>query len=474
MPPSNHRRTCRDDNHDPAHFLRSEAQCSALFIWRCPLSSVHSRSAEASPGITVRHRLKGRTFRDLLSTAGVNVGITLLGSVGGILLARNLGAADRGRLVTVLLWPGVFGTLATLGIDKATCYLISRRRMQGAAIMATATRAALLSGTGVAIVGLVVAPLIGRTEAVTELLRVVFVMSPLFIVWGVWLSTLQAVDIAAMNRVRCVQPITYFSGIFALALLGRLTLTSATATFCGSLVVQAWSAGRAAWRSADRSEPGQSKLLRALYRYGVRVTPSTIFQQVNVRLDQLILSVLPAVAPSELGTYAVAASLSWLALPVATTFGSIAFPAVARATKESAIRRIERMSLLGSAGAAVMVLVPLCIVAPFAVPLLFGADFGGAVVCLWILAPGTVCLAMNRVLDNVLQGRGRPLTTAVGEGSAAVLTVVLLVALTPRFGIRGAAVASSMAYLSSTIILLTRLRVLRRQGTERSPELRPS
>ena len=419
-------------------------------------------------------RLKGRSFRDIASTASVNMGTTILTSIGGIFLARKLGATDRGGLVVVMQWPAVFGSFASLGLTQSTCYWVSRRRAQGAVITATAARAALLTGVAVAVAGFAIAPVIGRTDAVTNLLRVVFAMSPLFIAGGVWMSTLQAVNIAAWNRVRIVQPVTYFTAVMALALLGRLTLTSATATFCASLVLQTWWARRGARRSADRSDSDRRNLLGPLYHYGVRVWVSTIPQQINIRLDQLALSVMPAVASSQLGVYAVAASLSWLALPAATAFGSIAFPAVASAKSESAIRRIERVSLLGSAGAAAIVLLLVCVAAPFAVPRLFGADFDGAVVCLWLLAPGTVFLAMNRILDSLLQGRGRPLSTAVGEGTAAVLTVALLLILTPRFGIRGAAVASSVAYLSSTIILWSRLRTLRRQSTEPLPGLIPS
>lgn len=412
----------------------------------------------------IRQRLSSGSARDVTSTATVNVSVTLLTSVGGVILARQLGAADRGFLVTVLIWPAAMGGVASLGITQSACYWISRRRDEGVAIMNAAARAALLTGAAVGVVGFIVAPLIGRTELVTSLLRVVLALSPLFIAGGVWMSSLQAVDIAAWNRARIVQPVAYFTGVLGLALTGRLTLTTASTAFCVSLVVQTWHARRRARQAVEGAAASTGKLYSTLYRYGAKVSAATLPRLINMRLDQLVLSVLPAIAASELGIYAVATSLSWLALPAAAAFGSIAFPAVAGSTLETRTRRIERMSLLGSASVAAAVLLVVCLAAPFVVPRLFGRDFGAAVACLWLLAPGTICLAVNGVLAAVLQGRGRPLSTSFGEGAAAVVTVVLLLALTPHFGIRGAAAASSVAYLSATIVLCTRLKAARGDG----------
>jgi O-antigen/teichoic acid export membrane protein len=275
---------------------------------------------------------------------------------------------------------------------------------------------------------------------------------------------LQALQISAWNRARLVQPLAYFGIVLGLALCSKLSLTSATAALCCSLLLQFLYSRIRASRVVVGPRVGSTRFLGPLYQYGVRVWLSIIPQQINVRLDQLLLSIMPSVAASQLGAYAVAASLSWLALPVATAFGSVAFPAVARARTESEIRRIERTSILGSAGTAATVMVLLCAVAPSAIPRLFGPDFAASVSCVFLLAPGAVFLAVNLVLANLLQGRGKPLTTSIGEGTAVVLTVVLLALLVPPFGIRGAAVASSIAYLGSTVVLYSRLRVIRQRA----------
>jgi O-antigen/teichoic acid export membrane protein len=174
---------------------------------------------------------------------------------------------------------------------------------------------------------------------------------------------------------------------------------------------------------------------------------------VNVRLDQLVLSVLPAVSSAALGNYAVAASLSWLALPLATAFGSVAFPSIAGAATEGDARRIERTSLRGAAVTAGVAVVILAASASFVVPALFGRGFHSAVVALWLLAPGTVFLALNRVQGDLLRGRGHPIAVSSAEGVGALITLGLLLALIPPLGINGAAIASSIAYATISVLL---------------------
>ena len=91
-------------------------------------------------------------------------------------------------------------------------------------------------------------------------------------------------------------------------------------------------------------------------------------------------------------------------------------------------------------------LVPLALVAYWLIPLVFGADYRGAVPLLWILTPGAVFLACGQVVGDLLRGRNQPTVVAWSQGLAAVFTVVMLLALLPLIGVAGAAIASTVAY----------------------------
>jgi O-antigen/teichoic acid export membrane protein len=401
--------------------------------------------------------------RSVAGVAGANSLITLAGSIGGLLLARYLGPAARGHLVTIVIWPALIGTLASLGTTEATCYLIARsKRDEGPPIIATAAAAALATGLVVAVTGIGLASLIGRTEDVTNYLRFALALAPAYICGGVMTSALQARSIARWNVARGTQPVVYLVGIALLAIAGHLTLGSAVAVFCGAQLAQLTSGAMLVHRTFGRWSPVEPRRLRPLYRFGLQSSIASVPHIINVRLDQLLLSVLPAVSSASLGNYAVAASLSWLALPLATAFGSVAFPAIAGARTEAAARHVERASLLGGAVTAAAVMVVLALTADLIVPALFGPGFDDAIVVLRLLTPGTIFLALNRLLGDLIRGRGQPMAVSYAEGFGAVITITLLLALIPPLGINGAAIASSVAYASVTVLLSRALRRIRR------------
>ena len=412
----------------------------------------------------------GIVRRKVAATAATNVFLALIGGVGGVLLARVLGTSARGDLVVVAIWPAILGTFAAMGLTSATCYWISREPDQAPDFLTLATAGGVASGLLLAALGVSIAPHIGSSNEVHRYLLIMLLLSPIYLVAGVWVAALQAVDILRWNLARSLQPVVYLLLTVALIVAHRLTLASASlalgaSTVCslGTLVFMR-RAGLAFTASPDAA------YLARLYRYGVRVCLSSVPQTVNVTLDVLVLSITPGVSSRALANYAVAVSLSTLAIPLSLAFGSVAFPQVARTAVERDRRRIERHALLGSFTMAVAVVAIICAIAPFAVPRVFGSGFRAAVPALWLLAPGTVVLCVGLVVEDVLRGRGQPTFVTLSECIGAVITLVALPIAVPRFGINAAAAISSFAYITVAAVLLA---LLSHDRTNRSIELDP-
>lgn len=129
-------------------------------------------------------------------------------------------------------------------------------------------------------------------------------------------------------------------------------------------------------------------------------------------------------------------SLTLLPIPFVSAIGNVAFPRLAsQARATAATRRMQRMAVLGSAGLATAMLVPLAAGASWVVPFVFGAAYRGAVPLLWILSPGAIFLACGQITGDLLRGRNQPIFVAWAEGLAAVFTVVLLFALLAIVGV---------------------------------------
>jgi O-antigen/teichoic acid export membrane protein len=405
---------------------------------------------------SISRATSSRFARAVVGTAAANVIATGVGALGSLVLARELGATDRGLLALVVAWPTFAGQIALIGLPQAICYLNARAPVNAHVALSTATALGAAFSGVFGILGAACSDWITDEPEAVAMLRLLFFLLPLATVPVIWIASLQPTRLDLFNLAKLVQPITYFVTIAGMTLAtGGLTLDVAALSLVLSLVLQALISGVLTWRFVGRALKPSRNLVAPLLRYGARTVVSTFPYLVNGRLDQLILSVM--VPPAVLGNYALAVSISLLSHPVALAFGYVAFPKISATEKDSEKRRVERLAMVGSLVAGTAVLLPIAAASPWLIPTLFGSAFNPAVPLIWILLPGAIFFSCNHVAEDVLRARGQPLAPALAEGAGAVATVLLLLALVPPFGAKGAAVSSVIAYISIGAIL-TRIR----------------
>jgi O-antigen/teichoic acid export membrane protein len=405
----------------------------------------------------VRRRGVGR---EVTHTAGYSVASAAAAILGSVVVSRALGPEMRGEYTAVTAWFGVVVIVGSMGLPTASSFFVAHDPLQARGYVATSRAMMLVTGTAVLGGSILLAPLLARgNPGLTVAYRIAFAASIVAFVGASYNFSLQAANLSWWNTVRVSQPVLSLAFLVVLWRLRMLTLDAALIVLALTMLLQlGWAYYRC--RSAGLV-PGraQARLVRPLARYGASqiaaVTPATL----NATLDQLVLS--QAVAPAVLGRYSIAVSCTLLPIPLVSAIGNVAFPRLAsRQRVDGLAARMQWLGILGSACAAVVVLVPLDLVAPWLFPRVLGPGYAGAVPLLWVLTPSGVFMACNQVTADVLRGRKRPMVVARAEGLAAVFTVILLVALLPVAGVYGAAIASAVAYGVALIIMLLSLRSL--------------
>lgn len=394
------------------------------------------KSAVAAPDSDVRsaHGFGGVVAR----LAGLNGLIIVVAMVTGPLLARVLGPEGRGELTAVL----TVLVFAPILLDFGLGDFVSRERARGTdrgTVIGTAMPLALgFSLLGVAL-ALPVAELVGQDRAVVEkFVRISLLGSPV-LVFGWMLIALARGDQrwSILYRWRLINALGSAVLIVGLALLGRLTVESAVmVTVVTSLVALVASLpalrGAGHWR-LDRT------LVRPALAFGARSWLIILCSASNYRLDQLVMAAV--VSSAELGHYAVAVSLTAIALSFMGAVNVALLPRVAHEGAH-AVPRIARASAvvlacsLGAVAAS----------APLLVPLVFGEDFRPTVVLVEILALGALLIGVSSVLGGALQGHGRPQDAARAQLVGLVITVVGLMLVLKPWGATGAALVSVVAY----------------------------
>jgi O-antigen/teichoic acid export membrane protein len=397
--------------------------------------------------------------RSVAQTVGYNIAITVAGALSGVLIARATGPALRGEYTAVTSWLGFTLMLGELGLPIALCFYVAKDPQRARSYVATARAMTLAGGALAMVCGLALAPALGHGHpGLTTAYRITFLCLPVSCIADSHTFALMGRALPLWNQARLSQSVVALGAVIALWDLRMLTLDGALLVLLGSLVVQA---GWSYWGCRRTGlTPGRmaGELIRPLGRYGISQIAAVAPQSVNAYLDQLVLSV--TVPPAYLGYYAIAVSITLLPGPLVSAIGYVLLPTLAAGKTDSATtREIQRKAVLVSLGLAAAILLPLALAAPRLIPLVFGPAYRPVVPLMWILTPGGIFLSCGQMVANLLRGLNRQLVVARAEGIAVVFTLVLLAALLPVLGVTGAAIASTVPYGISLLLMLRQLRL---------------
>lgn len=381
-------------------------------------------------------------------------GVAALAVVGTtILTARVLGPSGRGQFSIATLLATVALTLGSSGLGAALTYHTARGERSKKAALGAAVTLGLVCGTIVVVVGYCVigigqVTLRGVPEA--DLLIGLLIVPGAFVVTGlqsVYLGLQRFREFNALTIAQSALPLALVSIAFALGGGVRIAIAALAASPSALtvwLVVRAARTMRLRWR-LDRA------YVRMLFSYGLRVVPANVLGLLGYRLDVFILdSYRGTTAVGLYGAGVVIAEGLWMPSQAV----SIAlFPRIAGESDESTRRaitpRVARNTLWLTAALALV----LFLVSGPLVKLMYSSSFAASAGALRALLPGIVAFSAARVLGNDLAARGRPLTNSVIAAISVAANIALNLVLIPRYGIDGAAWASSASY--SVLFALT-------------------
>ena len=417
-------------------------------------------------------RLARTQFGRRVSTTFLRQVIALvLSTATGAIIARWLGREGKGVLSLAQMVPGMLALFLSAGVGVANVYFAGSRRLGVASLTANSTGFGLLASV-VGVVVLVGSVVTGGLEALVPNVPAGLVLLaaaglPFSLLSGYFNCILQG-----MQRIIMVNMINLVIAALSLALTAILIVFLKLGILGGLLASLATGAvGVAASAVILRREGGvfaprlERRVVFPLLSFGLRGHVGNVLQFFNYRLDVFIVNYF--LGPAGVGVYGVSVGLAELLwyLPNAVSF--VIYPKAA-ATRPEAMNTftppVFRLTLLltafGGAGLALF--------AKSLIKLIYSSAFLDAYVPMLALLPGTILLGAGKVLTNEIAGRGYPHYNSINAGVALALTVALDLLLIPRYGILGAAVASSVAYSAIFVTAVVFYRTVSRKTSQRS------
>lgn len=369
----------------------------------------------------------------------------------GLLIAQLVGPYTRGMLSVVMSAAALMGLILGAGLQGSTTFMLASRRWRARDTIVVALPTCFLT----ALIGtLVMAPLAQRFDFIDSLagipVWVVGLGGGLLVLTSLLGSALTGLQLYTAGAVSAISAPVSNGMVFGVMLaLGFGGGTSAIAAWLGSLAVSGFLSARALLR-ADHGSFRRPPEFRFAVHYGARTLLGSVLNYANLRLDVFLLAAMGTLVAT--GHYSVSVAVSETLWAVPMAIGTVVFPEVAsRADRADGVWTTEvcRLTLLVTACTAVLVAV--------AGSLLFGLvmkHYAGSVLPLLVLLPGTVALAAAKVLGNDLYGRSLPEWHSYAALASLVITFGGDFLLIPMYGATGAALASSVAYVTYSAVII--------------------
>jgi O-antigen/teichoic acid export membrane protein len=365
---------------------------------------------------------------------------------------RALGAQQNGILATLLLLPQTLFAFLNLGLGPSHVFHLSSGLGNHANMRTTNWLLAVaLWGAILAILVASSDQLIGRflpgIDKLSALMASLLFPIMLLAAWSSALIQGQR-DYRSYNLTLLVQPVVFCGAILALRAFNAIT---PVAVVCCTILSQMslWLASERRINRFGAPAAAQHRLSDAL-RFGLRAHLSNVITFLNYRLALYLVSFM--LGATAVGKYALSVQLAEVFWLVSSAAAMIVFPE--SAAKERSPKQLQRMIeqvaltvvLITGSGALIA-----GVLAPRAIPWVFGAEYAGSVLPFITLLPGVVLWSYMSVIANSLAGMGCQGVNICGALICLAINVAGDMMAIPRWGMQGAAVASTIAFSCTTL-----------------------
>ncbi len=397
---------------------------------------------------------EARGFGHLVIVTGwTNLLLAALGVMTGVLAARLLGAEGRGELAAIQLWPSAIGTIAMIGLPEALVYFSAREPAHTGRWVGSAVSLALVSSVLFAAVGYLVMPVVlnAQPPEVVEAARWYLVLVPLYALVGMPYHALRGrQEFAAWNALRLLPGLGWLVVLVLAWVIGKAEPRWLAGAYLAMLAALFLPVTMVLRQRVGGPYRPKIRDWRPLMRFGLPSAGSGLPQVIYSRLDQLALAAL--LPTSSLGLYAVAVTWGSAVVPLLNAIGSATFPRIA-ADGESdrqweTLAKAVRMAVLVALALGMLMLAA----TPWAIPLVFGPEFGKAVPAAAVFVVGGMVCGITQVMEEGLRGLGRPRAVLRAELTGAVVMALVLWLLLPAGGLTGAALASLAGYAAAALV----------------------
>ena len=367
------------------------------------------------------------------------------------IIAREYGSEGNGIFAVALLLPSMLTAFLNLGIGPANVYYLGSAQFSPKKVFQASARLALvLSLFGLAIGGAILQ--LGANKVFPgiqqQVLWLALITFPLSLMQSLISSIFQGMqEFREFNRVLILQPVVMLVFVIALMIFEVHSIYYLMlGNFLVVLITLVLSIFFLKKFLHNDEESSSEPYVKEALKYGYKAHLSNILAFVNYKADIFLVNFL--ISPAAAGVYVIAVKLSERLWVLSQAVSTVLLPRLSELSNDERKRLqitplISRVTLWLTAFASIA----LAFVAFPLIKFVFGSEYLDAYIPLLILLPGIVFTSASRVLANDLAARGRPELNMYTSWVVVVCNIFGNILLIPMYGLLGAAVATTLAYV---------------------------
>jgi len=382
----------------------------------------------------------------------------ILGLVAGIIIARTLGPEGKGLWTILYLIPTMSLLLSSLGLEVAIVYFSGKKEFENETLISNALMLAIIL-SGICIIFLLALyytlgrKIFGGTTIQLLHFIGVTVSIPILISRRIFVSLLQGHSkIKEFNIVLVAEKLVFLIVIIFFLIINYITIDTILVSFISSIMLSLIFSLYYTHKLSRIKISFNQQCMRKLLTFGIKGYWGNIFQFLNYRFDMFLVNFF--LGPGSVGIYSVAVNLTEMIWYPSSAIATVLLPKASRskyAESGSLVQKTAKWTFWVTFFLAIVLLIS----SKFLINILYGKAFLPTVDVVWFLLPGIILFSLTRITATYFIGAGKPIINAAISLLSLIANVILNLIFIPRFGINGAALATTISYTISTILTIS-------------------
>lgn len=371
-----------------------------------------------------------------------------------VLVNRVIGPENRGVLELLSTIPVLMVNIGNLGIGNAALYFLGKKTYDSEEVISTSVIASF--GIGLVLCSILVGMYVLFqktlfTNVTPLLIVIILIMIPVTLIQKVLSYVMLAQGkIYIQNKINITTSLLTTVLVLVLVVWLRLAVVGAILSTLLNVLFALCIYAYVTTRDIKMKLNFNLEIFKNSFNFGL--VPFLALAVMNLIFRSDVFLVKYFLNDIQLGYYGISVSLCERVWMIPESVGLVVLMKAARSADDDSVHataRVCRVTLWLTAACCLL----LGIVAPFVVPLLYGAAYVPAVLPLQILLPGIAFIAVFLVLHSDLTGKGQAKYTLYVFILCLILNIVLNTIFIPLIGISGSALSSTISYCAGSIAL---------------------